>query len=105
MITMQVLIGNETIQEFGCHTQGCLASASSYQSRCQHGTLSGAVQTVINALGAHYNSQSIQECGLQALVSAFIRRTPIATSSPIQDESNVTLRALKNETFRSTVAE
>jgi hypothetical protein len=107
MITMQVLVDNETIQEFGCRILSCLASASSINHDVNDGTLSGAVQTVVNALDAHPHSQSIQECGLQALFNqcVYSKNTDSNKLALVQDESSVILRALKNETFESTVAE
>lgn len=107
MITMQVLIENEVIQEFGCRILGCLASASSTSPGVNDGTLCGAVQTVVNALDAHPHSQSIQECGLQALFNqcVYSKNSDINKLALVQGESTGILRALRNENFESSVAE
>jgi hypothetical protein len=120
LIVMQVLVENETIQEFGCRILSCLAMASSTNRDFNDGTLYGAVQTVVNALNAHRSSPGVQECGLQALCyqSTFStnadsnKRTLVCGDSDGNDESSeasealvLVLLALKNEVFESPVAE
>jgi hypothetical protein len=108
MIVMQVLVDNETIQEYGCRIFSCLAAASSVSPGVSDGTLCGAVQTVVNALDAHPQSQSIQECALQALfhMCAYSKNADSNKLALVKGESNGILLALKNEAFESpTVAE
>jgi hypothetical protein len=67
---------------------------------------SGAVQTVINALKVHYNSQSIQECGLKAPVNQCVYSKNADSNKLAFVESNVILSVLsKTKLSESTVAE
>jgi hypothetical protein len=71
LITMQSLIADQDLQEVGCRIFCCLASASGFHNDddiiVNDGTLSGAVQSVLNAMDTHADSPAIQEWGTRAL--------------------------------------
>jgi hypothetical protein len=59
----------ENIQLAGCGILSCLAAASANNKNISDGTLSGALEMVLNAMATHCNSKGMQKAGLQALYS------------------------------------
>jgi hypothetical protein len=67
LISMQTLLRDEFLQELGCRIFACLARASQHNEDINDGTLSGAVQSVLNVMDAYPDSTSLQEWGVRAL--------------------------------------
>ena len=64
LITLHTLIHLQGLQETACRIFCCLSAAA---GQVHDGTLSGALQSVLNAMDAHQNCPAIQEWGIRAL--------------------------------------
>jgi len=99
LISMQSLEENETVQELGCRILCCLSAISSDNNDVTDGSLSGAVQAVLNALDKHRNAPLPDNSSYLAVFEWSIRA--LYNQCVLSRHAEANMRALARAVVRS----